>query len=58
MHKQRWLQIEGNSGVGKSSLVLSELLPAIEAGWLAMGLAGIGALRLCGQEKIPAKIWP
>ncbi len=30
----RWLQIEGNSGVGKSSLVQSALIPAIRAGWL------------------------
>ncbi len=30
----RWLQIEGNSGVGKSSIVQSGLIPAIRAGWL------------------------
>ncbi len=30
----RWLQIEGNSGAGKSSLVNAALLPAIEAGKL------------------------
>jgi formylglycine-generating enzyme required for sulfatase activity len=32
-HPQRWLQIEGNSGVGKSSLVQSGLIPAIRDGW-------------------------
>lgn len=34
LNNQRWLQIEGNSGVGKSSLMLSGLLPAVKAGWL------------------------
>lgn len=34
INNQRWLQIEGNSGVGKSSLIQSGLLPAINAGWL------------------------
>jgi len=36
-HLQRWLQIEGNSGIGKSSLVQSGVLPAIRAGWLDEG---------------------
>lgn len=30
----RWLQVDGNSGTGKSSLVLAGLLPLIEQGWL------------------------
>jgi formylglycine-generating enzyme required for sulfatase activity len=33
----RWLRIEGNSGVGKSSLVNAGVLPAIERGWLDLG---------------------
>lgn len=37
----RWLQIEGNSGSGKSSLVLAGLLPMVESGalWARTGLA-------------------
>ena len=37
----RWLQIEGNSGSGKSSLVLAGLLPMVERGalWPRTGLA-------------------
>ena len=31
---QRWLQVEGGSGSGKSSLVRAGVLPAIERGWL------------------------
>ena len=31
---RRWLQVEGQSGVGKSSLVLAGLVPAIRHGWL------------------------
>jgi len=30
---RRWLQIEGPSGIGKSSLVRAGILPAIKAGW-------------------------
>jgi formylglycine-generating enzyme required for sulfatase activity len=30
----RWLQVEGGSGTGKSSLVRAGLLPAISGGWL------------------------
>lgn len=32
---RRWLQIEGASGSGKSSLARAGLLPAIERGWLS-----------------------
>ena len=31
---RRWLQVEGQSGVGKSSLVHAGLVPAIRHGWL------------------------
>ena len=31
---RRWLQIEGPSGVGKSSLVRAGLVPAIKRGWI------------------------
>ncbi len=34
---RRWLQVEGPSGGGKSSLVLAGVLPAIERGWLGDG---------------------
>src|SRR5262249_11400868 len=30
----RWLQLEGDSGVGKSSLARAGLVPAIQSGWL------------------------
>ncbi len=37
----RWLQVEGNSGSGESSLVLAGLLPMVESGalWARTGLA-------------------
>jgi formylglycine-generating enzyme required for sulfatase activity len=37
----RWLQVEGNSGSGKSSLVMAGLLPLVESGglWARTGLA-------------------
>jgi hypothetical protein len=31
---KRWLQVEGDSGAGKSSLVAAGMLPLIERGWL------------------------
>jgi len=31
--QRRWLQVEGPSGVGKSSLVRAGLIPAVRAGW-------------------------
>lgn len=31
---RRWLQVEGPSGVGKSSLVRAGLIPAVRRGWL------------------------
>lgn len=34
---RRWLQIEGPSGVGKSSLVRAGLVPAIRCGWIEEG---------------------
>ncbi len=34
---RRWLQVEGPSGVGKSSLVKAGLIPAIKRGWLEEG---------------------
>jgi formylglycine-generating enzyme required for sulfatase activity len=34
---RRWLQVEGTSGVGKSSLVKAGLIPAIKRGWLEEG---------------------
>ena len=33
----RWLRIEGNSGVGKSSLLRAGLIPALDNGWLDLG---------------------
>jgi formylglycine-generating enzyme required for sulfatase activity len=41
---RRWLQVDGPSGVGKSSLVRAGLVPAIERGWLGVeaGRAGDG----------------
>lgn len=32
--RRRWLQVEGPSGVGKSSLVRAGLVPAVREGWL------------------------
>ena len=37
--QRRWLQVEGPSGVGKSSLVRAGLIPAVRAGWLEEGPA-------------------
>ncbi len=35
--RRRWLQIEGESGSGKTSLIHAGLLPAIEQGWRGFG---------------------
>ena len=35
-----WLQIDGPSGVGKSSLVKAGMIPAIQRGWLEQPGAG------------------
>lgn len=35
--QRRWLQLEGPSGVGKSSLVRAGLIPAVRAGWAEEG---------------------
>ena len=52
----RWLQIEGNSGSGKSSLVLAGLLPMVERGalWPRTGLAQWQVLgpMMPGQEPV------
>jgi formylglycine-generating enzyme required for sulfatase activity len=37
--QRRWLQVEGPSGVGKSSLVRAGLIPAVRAGWAEDGPA-------------------
>jgi hypothetical protein len=37
---RRWLQVEGSSGVGKSSLVRGGLIPAIKKGWAGSVEAG------------------
>jgi formylglycine-generating enzyme required for sulfatase activity len=38
---RRWLQVEGTSGVGKSSLVRAGIIPAIKKGWA--GSADLGS---------------
>ena len=43
----RWLEISGNSGSGKSSLMNAGLLPLIEQGWL-FARTGIPNLRIIG----------
>ncbi len=43
----RWLRIEGNSGVGKSSLLRAGLIPALENGWLDLGATDV-SLRVLG----------
>ena len=52
----RWLQIEGNSGSGKSSLVLAGLLPMVQRGalWPRTGLAHWQVLgpMMPGQEPV------
>jgi len=45
--RYRWLQIEGNSGAGKSSLVNAGLLPLIERGALA-SRTGLSRWRIIG----------
>ena len=40
---RRWLQVEGTSGVGKSSLVRAGIIPAIKKGWA--GSADVGTRR-------------
>lgn len=35
--QRRWIQVEGPSGVGKSSLVRAGLIPAVRAGWAEEG---------------------
>lgn len=35
--QRRWIQVEGPSGVGKSSLVRAGLIPAVRAGWADEG---------------------
>ncbi len=47
---RRWLRIEGNSGLGKSSLLHAGLLPALKDGWVELGNADcrlqlLGSLR-------------
>jgi formylglycine-generating enzyme required for sulfatase activity len=42
---RRWIQVEGPSGVGKSSLVRAGILPAVARGWLGQ------------DETIPATRW-
>ena len=37
---RRWLQVEGTSGVGKSSLVKAGLIPTIKKGWAGSSEAG------------------
>ena len=37
---RRWLQVEGTSGVGKSSLVKAGLIPTIKKGWAGSAEAG------------------
>lgn len=37
---RRWLQVEGTSGVGKSSLVRAGLIPTIKKGWAGSAEAG------------------
>lgn len=46
-HYTRWLQIEGNSGAGKSSLVQAGMLPMIERGAL-WARTGFGDWRILG----------
>lgn len=37
---RRWLQVEGTSGVGKSSLVKAGIIPTIKKGWVGLDDAG------------------
>jgi len=37
---RRWLRVEGDSGVGKTSFLEASLIPAIEQGWLPLGATG------------------
>ena len=38
---RRWLRIEGNSGVGKSSLLYAGIVPSINRGWLNLGATDV-----------------
>ena len=47
---RRWLRIEGNSGLGKSSLLKAGIVPALKQGWMDLGepdnhLSFLGSLR-------------
>ncbi|MEW8438518.1 MAG: SUMF1/EgtB/PvdO family nonheme iron enzyme [Candidatus Thiodiazotropha taylori] len=54
-HYRRWLQIEGNSGAGKSSLVQAAMLPMIEQGalWARTGFTHWRILGPMMPGKVP-----
>jgi hypothetical protein len=48
--RRRWLRIEGNSGLGKSSLLHAGILPALRQNWVDLGNTGC-RLQLLGDMR-------
>ncbi len=50
---RRWLQVEGASGVGKSSVILAGVVPAIKRGWMDESARGSGRRWLVAPSMRP-----